>query len=858
MINTTNRTTATTINALPKHRFLLWMALFAILTPVVETAEKAAVRPEIANSPARETPGLLDRMLAGPLKDVPSVVCVQRNTTDYAVMGDYGWTLETDDNSRLREKGLSQSEGLSLKSPIPQFASGPSRILRVDLKTPKISTLFEDSAGGVVRDPVVHYEAKKILFSMRKAGEIRYHLYEVNVDGTGLRQLTDGSDDEVDPCYLPDGGIIYASSKAHRYTPCSRLNVGNLWRCDGDGRNQRRLTNGMDADRYPSVMSDGRIVFTRWDYVHRPREFYLGLWALNPDGTGQTVINGNSKFYDLGSPGMAKSIPGSSHLVTTIGWIHSLNGMVATIDPSVGPDDHKSIQITSLGNPPTTLDLINKVACRTAPASYSKLTGPDGRPLSHHFDWADPYPISEDCFLVTSWDTSDRYNGFPKSELCVMDGKGNYEVIVSIEPEKVRTNEKINIEGTDVTLKNSAVLIGARPLTPRKREPVIPDRTDWSKKTGTMIMSNIYDGRQFSEVKEGSIKSLMVMENLPFPIKFTEDHDAHVSLGQSENVSKYWGSVPVESDGSAYFEVPAVRSLSFLAVDEAGREVKYMRAQVTVMPGEVVGCVGCHEERTHASGARNNIGNLLALKRPPSQPLVPPGIRHTPVSFVKDIQPILDRNCVSCHNSTDPKGKIIFENDRTPKWSVSYDQLFTANQIRTAGGNKGDNPVRPMMAAESRFIEKLSGAHYDVKASPEEVLTARIWINEDAKYAPYTMAMWSGRMSVMDPVPPCDTKILLKRCDSCHAPDPPWETPDGEAVDPIKMRSKKWQENDRKVVDANKRYCGVTAWPLKADIKYDERFGGGLVAKFGPPREITAFTRPFGQRSWWFGLVPAD
>ena len=842
MIHTTSLTTATTTHPLPSPRFLLWVAIFAILTPVMETAEKAAVRPEIANSPARETAGLLDRMLAGPLKDVPSVICVLRNNIE-AIEGDYGYILETDNLALLRNKGLSYSERLSLKIPSPVFASGPSRILRVDLKTRKISTLFEDSAGGVVRDPVVHYDAQKILFSMRKAGKIRYHIYEVNVDGTGLRQLTDGSDDEVDPCYLPDGGIVYASSKAHRFTPCNQNNIGNLWRCDGDGRNQRRLTNGMDADRYPWVLPDGRIVFSRWDYVHRPANYYFGLWTLNPDGTGQMAINGNSKFYDLGYPGYAKPIPGSSRLVSTIAWVHSLTGVIATIDPLVGPDDYTSIQITSLGNPPTTLDLINKVACRPPPASISKSTGPDGRPLRHHFEWADPYPITEDCFLVTSWDTSDRYNGFPKSELCVMDGKGNYEVIVSIEPEKVRTNEKINIEGTDVTLKNCAVLMGARPLMPRRREPVIANRTDWSKKTGTMILANMYDGRQFAEVKKGSIKSLMIMENLPLPLKYTGSTDMNVSLGENVTLAKYWGSVPVESDGSAYFEVPAVRSLSFLAVDEAGREVKYMRAQATVMPGEVVSCVGCHEERTHTPNATSGYaGNLQALRRPPSQPLIPSSIRHTPVSFVKDIQPILDRHCVSCHNSTDMKGKIVLENDRTPKWSVSYEQLFTAKQIRTAGHTKGDDPVRPMMAAVSPFIEKLRGGHHEVKASPEEILTARIWIDEDAKYAPYTMAYWSGRMSVKDPVPPCDTSVLIKRCDSCHGPD-------SSSTDKTKRVIE-----DSKAVDANKRYCGEAAWPLKDDFYPDANpIVGDMFMNLDHPEKSLLLRAPLAKEAGGLG-----
>jgi hypothetical protein len=759
-----------------------------------DTGMDPLLKPEIRNSPAREIPGLLDKMFAGPLRDVPAVICVLKNNIGGAgIEGDYGWTLHGQQGLQPGAEGLSMAEQQSRLLPTPKFGSGPSKILRVDLRTRQVSTLFEDSDGGVLRDPCVSYDATKILFSMRKSGEIRYHLFEVNVDGTGLRQLTDGPDDEVEPCYLPDGGIVYVSSKAHRYTPCNAHAVGNLWRCDADGGNQRRLTNGMDAERTPWVLSDGRIAFARWDYVHRDQGSYFGLWTINPDGTGHMILSGNYNFYRMGWLAYAKPIPDSNRVVFATAYVHGLTGMVATLDTTKGPDDVTALSITSLGNPPTTLDMVNNMAFTDTMFTNDELhyrsgNGPDGRPVSHQVGWTDPYPISEDCFLLTN--VADR-----KNELCVMDGQGNYEIICSVNPDRGLT-ETIDIEGWEVELKSSPSLAGVRPLVPRAREPVVPASTDWTQTTGTMILGNIYEGRQFAEVKRGSIKSLMIMENLPTPIRF--GGHLGISGGEQYNVTRYLGSVPVEEDGSAHFKVPAVRSLSLIAVDDAGREVKYMRTQVNVMPGEVVGCVGCHEHRTQPPESPSYLSGLLAMKRPASEPQLPAGLRHTPVSYTRDVQPILDRHCVECHSVEKPEGRIVLEGDRTPKWSVAYSQLFAAGQIKTVGNPKvGNDPVSPIAAAASPLVALLSSDHYDVRATEEEILTVRTWINEDAKYGPYSMTSWSGRLHPEDPVPPCDTRILMKRCDSCH-------------VD-TRQASPRWDgtiEGDR-----NGRYCGPNAWP---------------------------------------------
>jgi hypothetical protein len=762
--------------------------------PVNPAGMDPALKPLVRNSPAREVPGLLARMLEGPLKDVPAVVVALKNNIGGAGFeGDFGWTLHGQRGYQpgVDPTSLSEAEKQGRLLPTPKFAMGPSKLLRVDLRTREVATLFEDPDGGVLRDPCVSYDGKRILFSMRKAKEIRYHLYEVNADGTGLRQITHGPDNEVEPCYLPDGGIVYVSSKAHRYTPCNAHEVGNLWRCEADGSKQRRLTNGMDAERFPWVLSDGRIIFARWDYVHRDQGSFFGLWTINPDGTGLMTFYGNQDFFDFGHPGYPKPIPGSPRVVCTMAYVHGLQGMVATIDPTRGPDDVGSFHLTTLGNPPATLEMLNTTVpkaefCEGKPLHYAKGLGPDGRPLGHMKGWVDPYPISPDCFLVTN-NNGER----GARELCVMDGQGNYEVIATV-PRQPNRRGEIEIEGWKVRLDSSSVLAGVRPLVARERELVIPHRTDWSKRTGTMVLSNIYQGRQFDEVKPGRIGSLMVMENLAQPLRFGGDNA--VSLGESYNPSRYLGSVPVEEDGSAYFEVPAVRSISLIAVDDQDREVKYMRTQLTLMPGELVSCVGCHEHRTEGPDMSSSGAYLQAVRRAPSRPKRPAALPRMPVSYTKDVQPILDKHCVRCHNVADPKGRMVLTGDRTPKYTVAYSQLFAARQIRTVGNPKvGNDPVRPVGAAASALMDKLSGAHHGVKVTDAERWIVRTWINEDATYGPNSGTQsWSGRLHPQDPVPPVDTSILQKRCDSCHLT---------ERVRP-------------KPLDANGRYCGQGSWPI--------------------------------------------
>lgn len=171
-----------------------------------------------------------------------------------------------------------------------------------------------DQRGGV-RDPHVHYDGRKILFSYRPGGTHNYHLYEIGVDGKNLRRLTDGPDDDFEAVYLPDDDIMFVSSRSHRFVNCFYTRVTTLYRMEGDGGDIRMLSSNVEHDNTPWVLSDGRVLYMRWEYVDRSQLDYHHLWTMAADGTSQTVYYGNQ---NLGFAMLdAKPIPGTRKIVAS-------------------------------------------------------------------------------------------------------------------------------------------------------------------------------------------------------------------------------------------------------------------------------------------------------------------------------------------------------------------------------------------------------------------------------------------------------------------------------------------------------------------------------------------------------------
>lgn len=307
-----------------------------------------------------------------------------------------------------------------------------------------LAVLLDDPEGSV-RDPQVHYDGRKILFSYRKGGTESFFLYEINTDGTGLRQLTGGPDgryDDIEPTYLPDVGIMFVSSRCDRWVNCWLTQVATLHRCDGDGRNIRVISANLEHDNTPWPLPDGRILYHRWEYVDRSQVHYHHLWTANRDGTGQTIYYGNMH------PGIvmidAKPLPGTDNKVVAVfspsHGRREHNGRITIVSPKSGPDEKSSARQI---NP------------------------------SKHF--RDPYPLCEDCFLVV--------NG---PAIFVMNGRGQtqeiYHLAKDLEEAGARCHE-------------------VRPLRKRPREKVIAPIADLSETSGRVVLTDVCRGRNMVGVR---------------------------------------------------------------------------------------------------------------------------------------------------------------------------------------------------------------------------------------------------------------------------------------------------------------------------------------------------------------------
>jgi len=588
------------------------------------------------------------------------------------------------------------------------------RLCTLGLKTGKAATLLDDPTGGV-RDPQVHYDGRKILFSYRKGGQPYYHLYEINVDGSGLRQLTDGAFDDIEPTYLPDGDIVFVSSRCQRWVPCYYTQVAILYRCDGDGKNIRQLSANVEHENTPWVLPDGRILYQRWEYVDRSQIGYHHLWTMNPDGTCPMVFFGNQQPDTVMID--AKPIPGTGKVVASFSPGHGRNehaGVITIVDPTLGPD-----------------------------------ALPMARAVSKGGFYRDPYPLSEHSFLVAG-----------ETDILMMDGQGRTVRLFDLPPEWRRGTMKVH---------------EPRPIRPRPRERVLPNRIDPASPTGEVFLEAVHVGRNMGGVKPGEVKKLLVLEILPKPWNMFSGMEP-LSYGGTFLLERILGTVPVEADGSARFDVPALRPVFFVALDENDLAVKRMQSFMTVQPGESVGCVGCHESRVQTP---RSAATALAMRRPPS--VIEP-IADAPdvFDFPRDIQPILDRHCLACHGVEKTakggpmSGGLLFAGDRGPMFSHSYYALTITGEL-CDGRNlrKSNYPPRALGSGASPLLRRFARQG----ATARELKLLRLWLDTGAVYAGTYAALGTGsigdysgrgRPDLAWPSTKEAQAVLQRRCAACH------------------------------------------------------------------------------------------
>jgi hypothetical protein len=312
-----------------------------------------------------------------------------------------------------------------------------------------------------------------------------------------------------------------------------------------------------------------------------------------------------------------------------------------------------------------------------------------------------------------------------------------------------------------------------RPIAARPREPVISSRVDCAKLTGTLVLEDVNMGRNMAGVKAGEVKELLVFEQLPKPVNFSGGMEP-LTLGGSFSLARCLGTVPVEPDGSAYFEAPALRPLFFVALDADRMAVKRMQSFVTVQPGEKLSCVGCHERRVQTP---RSVRNASALRRPPSKIAPMLDVPDVP-DLPRDVQPILDRHCAGCHSGANMQARVDLSGDHTAWYSMSYETMVHRG-LFADGRNlpRGNRAPREIGSSASRLLKLMDGSHHGARPTARELAVVRHWIEAGATYSGTYAALGCGMVGVGLPIGP-----MFERCGSCHARPEPGANPPRNAL----------------------------------------------------------------------------
>lgn len=590
---------------------------------------------------------------------------------------------------------------------INENSFAPGGALRVfDVDTRTFRTLI-DTREGVVRDPEVSFDGTKIVFSMRKNKSDSYHIYEINADGTGLRQLTRAKGvSDIDPLYLPDGGIVFTSTRQPKYCMCNRHIMGNLFRMDSDGANITQIGVSTLFEGHASLLSDGRILYDRWEYVDRNFGDAQGLWTVNPDGTKHSIYYGNN----TASPGGVidgREIPGTDLVACIFGSCHDRPwGALAIIDRKKGVDGADAV--VSIW-PKESLGLV-------------------GKGNLDSFKWIDrmyedPFPFDSQNLLVSRsiWCKRGPWNA-------IMDAKMGIYLV--------------NRDGSEELLfETGRSVFDPMPLSPRKKPLALPFMRNFTDKDGSFYVENVYEGTHMKGVAKGSVKYLRVIES-PEKRSWTnagwggQGEQAPALNWHSFENKQILGEVPVEADGSAYFKVPAGKHVFFQLLDKDKKMIQSMRSGVSLMPGEINGCVGCHEDRLSIPVPMKKRPMALLGK---AKTLTPwRGKKPVKFSFLEHVQPILDKNCVRCHDFDEKnRNKLVLARDLNPFFNAAYVNMQVAKVVRLIGGGPADiQEAYSWGSHASKLTKIIDSNHHGVHLSRADKEMLYTWMDMNGVYYP--------------------------------------------------------------------------------------------------------------------------
>ena len=668
---------------------------------------------------------------------------------------------------------------------VPDYRFGTSQLI--------LATLAEDGSvsqevlleepDGIIRDPDLSFDAKMLVFAKRRNLEKDdYHLWTLNLETRELKQLTfngllkkeavkgqtadfDMPCSDIEPCWLPDGSIVFQSTRCGHSVDCWPLPVSNLFRCDADGKNIRRLGFDQVQTFYPQLLEDGRVCYTRWEYNDRSASGLQQLFAMNPDGTRQTGLFANNSEFPF-SLMHTRGIPGTRDIMMlSCGHHVAQKGRLAkallaeaddyansTYDPAkcvwgmntnpvvmYFPGNRKMIiPWSQWDNPsgPAVPNMPGMYYVAGAAMDASPGVQPVRMPRDYHYNvfdvhtqfgpqWAYPFPLGGGRFLVSFMPEGCRYYRGPYSSrfgVYAMDETGRRELLAFDWGQHCM-----------------------QPIPVKKRVP--PARRladiDYSQGFGTYYVQNVYEGAAMAGAPTGCVKKVRVigLEYRPVHIGWNWQYGWHSTQGKigtpiavgngAYDVKHVLGEADVEADGSCSFRAPARTPLYFQLIDEDGCGIQTMRSWSTLQPGEINGCVGCHE---HPHQAGVDSAQAIALRRAPQtlKPVLPGGDAHPfltalekegPLasldnwmglnrtkavvdteqndgfSFTRLIQPILDAKCIACHDGS---------GDKAP----SMDLRGTRGQLPPSDDQSNANTQPPIWRSRTgQCNEKINFAH---------------------------------------------------------------------------------------------------------------------------------------------------
>ena len=666
-----------------------------------------------------------------------------------------------------------------------------------------------DAGEGMITTADLSYDGREIVFAMRRGGHVasdpvahiedisqypdepsNYHVFRIAIDGTGLEQLTRGAHNNLDPCWLPDGGIAFISDRRPAYAYCYVVTSPVLYRMERDGSEQKRLSANYLMDFTPSVLCDGRIVYTRWEYVDRAACPIQSLWTINPDGTGLAGYYGNRVL----SPGTfmdARTIPGGGGvLATATNHNGSCRGAIVAIDPRKGANAPQAVR-----NLTPEIDIY----------AHRIGGGPWGNGMLDtgiRGQYEKPMPIDDRHFLVSKGGVIQirDFDANAASVLPMEDGMGFYS------PQPIRVRRPPPVQSGNIM----------------DRHARLPEDGSVSGAWATVFVQDVYVGLQ-PHVKRGEITQIAVVQEVEKSTHSPQNNFCPdtgrmrniavfgfqfplVSCGATYAAKQVWGFADVAPDGSAAFEVPSEVPIYFLAIDAEGRAVQRMRTFTHLMPGEVQGCVGCHADR---NAVAPHSTRPMPMRNAP-QKLRRPAWGVKGFSYPDVVQGVFDRHCIGCHNERERPAGVDLTGHMTDFFSVSYDILCrTGTQaqdrwmhhgspsgatydhvrgmspyvewiwtINGAGHNTLETAPRRWGSPASALAEIIRSGHPDADGNPrvdvpdEDRRRVYLWMDLNIPYYGTSSSNHKAHLGSRRMMPPqldaTLAEVAARRCAQCH------------------------------------------------------------------------------------------